>query len=159
MHFTNGAILNGRVVHTLLASILAVGLAVFGVGCGGAGSNGEGDGNGDGNGDGGDTVVPAAPTGLAGTSGDGQVDLEWASSAGADTYNVYRSTSSTDGATGDPITSGVSETAYTDSSDEVTNGTKYYYRVTAVNPEDEESDGSGEIAKTPFSSPPDRPEE
>jgi fibronectin type 3 domain-containing protein len=99
----------------------------------------------------------ATPSGLAGTSADAEIELEWSASAGAESYNVYRSESPTDGVTGDPIATEVSEMTYPDS--DVTNGTKYYYRVTAVNPEGEESDGSGEIAKTPFSSPPDRPEE
>ncbi len=49
---------------------------------------------------------------------------------------------------------GVSEAAYTDTSAE--NGTKYYYRVTSFNPE-EESSASNEVEKTPFSDPPTGP--
>ena len=33
------------------------------------------------------------------------------------------------------------------------NGTKYHYRVTTVNPEDEESSPSGEITRAPLRSP------
>ncbi len=97
----------------------------------------------------------AAPSGLAGTSGDSEVTLSWDGAAGADTYNVYRSTSSTSGAEGEPLAAGVAETSYADTTAE--NGTKYYYRVTSVNPSGAESDASSEVEKTPFSDPPNRP--
>jgi fibronectin type 3 domain-containing protein len=97
----------------------------------------------------------AAPSGLAGTSQDLEVALSWEAAAGADTYNVYRSTSSTDGAEGEPLATGVAEASYADTTAE--NGTKYYYRVTSVNPSGAESDASSEVEKTPFSDPPDRP--
>jgi fibronectin type 3 domain-containing protein len=93
----------------------------------------------------------ASPEGLTGQSGDAQIELTWSAAAGAATYNVYRSTTSTSGADGDPLATGVSQASYTDT--DAQNGTKYYYRVTAVNPEDEESNASGEVAKTPFSDP------
>jgi len=99
----------------------------------------------------------ASPTGLEGTSGDAQIELQWDTAAGAAAYNVYRSTSSAGGTSGDPLAADVSETTHTDTTAE--NGTKYYYHVTAVNPEEEESGTSGILAKTPFSSPPDRPDE
>jgi fibronectin type 3 domain-containing protein len=98
----------------------------------------------------------AAPSALAGTSEDAQIQLGWSGGAGAEAYNVYRSERSTDGASGDPLASGVSSTSYTDESAE--NGTTYYYRVTSVNPEDAESSASNEVEKTPFSDPPNRPE-
>lgn len=97
----------------------------------------------------------AAPSALAGTSEDSQIQLDWSGGAGADAYNVYRSERSTDGASGDPLASGVSSASYTDESAE--NGTTYYYRVTSVNPEDAESSASNEVEKTPFDDPPDRP--
>ncbi len=92
------------------------------------------------------------PANLEGNSGDSQVGLTWSAAAGAETYNVYRSGSSTDGATGDPLTTGVSDSTYVDSTAE--NGTKYYYRVTSVNPEDEESPASNEVGKAAFAEPP-----
>jgi len=92
-----------------------------------------------------------APTELTGTSGNSEIELDWSAATGAANYSVYRSTSSTDGAAGDPLTTGVSQAAYTDTTAE--NGTKYYYRITSVNPEDEESDASEEVTKTPFSDP------
>ncbi len=97
----------------------------------------------------------AVPSGLEGTSRDSEVALSWQGAAGADTYSVYRSTSSTDGAEGDPLATGIAETSYADTTAE--NGTKYYYRVTSVNPNGTESSASGEVEKTPFSDPPDRP--
>jgi fibronectin type 3 domain-containing protein len=97
----------------------------------------------------------AVPSGLEGTSGDSEVALSWDAAAGAETYSVYRSTSSTGGAEGEPLATGIAETSFADSTAE--NGTKYYYRVTSVNPNGEESGASNEVEKTPFSDPPDRP--
>ncbi len=97
----------------------------------------------------------AVPSGLEGTSQDSQVDLSWSAATGAETYRVYRSTSSTGGAEGDPLATGVAETSYADTTAQ--NGTKYYYRVTSVNPNGVESGPSSEVEKTPFSDPPDRP--
>jgi fibronectin type 3 domain-containing protein len=97
----------------------------------------------------------ATPRGLEGTSQDSEVALSWEVAAGADTYNVYRSTSSTDGAGGEPLATGLEENGYSDTTAE--NGTKYYYRVTSVNPSGAESDASREVEKTPFSDPPARP--
>ncbi|MDT9725565.1 glycoside hydrolase [Xylanibacillus composti] len=78
--------------------------------------------------------VPAAPTGLTATAGDGQVTLSWNSSSGASGYAVKRATTS-----GGPYATvaTLSGTAYTDTS--VTNGTTYYYVVTASNSAGESS--------------------
>ncbi len=97
----------------------------------------------------------APPSGLEGTSGDSQVELDWAAAVGAVSYNVYRSTDSTSEAGGDPLTTGVSGASYVDEAAE--NGTKYYYWVRSVNPEEEESATSNRVGKAPFSDPPDRP--
>ena len=73
-------------------------------------------------------VVPLAPTGLNATAGDAQVTLNWTPVAGARSYNVYRSTTS--GSQGAKI--GSSSTAqYVDTA--VSNGSTYYYAVTADN--------------------------
>ena len=71
---------------------------------------------------------PAVPANLQATPGDTQVALTWTASAGATSYKVQRSTTS-----GGPYTTvGTPTTAsYTDTS--VTNGTEYYYVVSAVN--------------------------
>jgi hypothetical protein len=88
---------------------------------------------------------PAAPTGLQATAGDGQVALTWAASAGATSYNVYRATTAGgEGAT--PYRTGLTATSFTDTG--LTNGTTYYYQVTAVNAAGE-SARSAEVSATP----------
>ena len=71
---------------------------------------------------------PAAPLNLTATGGDQQVSLAFAASTGATSYNVKRAAVS-----GGPYTTVASPagTIYTDTT--VTNGTTYYYVVTAVN--------------------------
>jgi len=153
-----------RAFQTLATGLLATCLVLFAAGCGGAGANGGGDGNGDGDdggdddgGGGGDTTAPAAPGGFSGESMDSAIDLTWGAvdADDLDGYNVYRGTNSGVNASGDPLASGLSETAYTDSSAE--NGTTYYYVVTAVDTAGNASDPSSEVEKTPFDDPPDRP--
>jgi Glycoside hydrolase family 44/Domain of unknown function (DUF4214)/SdrD B-like domain len=79
-----------------------------------------------------------APTGMNGTAGDSQVALSWTGSAGATSYNIYRST--TPGGEGTtPYRTNVTGTAFTDTG--LINGTTYFYQVTAVN-------GSGESARS-----------
>jgi fibronectin type 3 domain-containing protein len=97
----------------------------------------------------------APPSGLEGTSGDSQVSLSWEAAPGAETYSVYRDTTSGVDASGNPLAEGVGEASYADESAE--NGTTYYYVVTSVNTTEEESPESGQVRKTPFSDPPDRP--
>ncbi len=70
---------------------------------------------------------PGAPTGLAATAEDGRVALIWAVSSGATSYNVERAPF---GGSFTMITN-VSGTAFVDLN--VTDGTTYYYIVTAVN--------------------------
>src|SRR5580700_4069620 len=73
--------------------------------------------------------APATPTGLQTTGGNALVTLSWNASAGAATYNVKRSTPN-----GGPYNTAVASptaTNYTDTT--VTNGTTYYYVVSAVN--------------------------
>ena len=88
-------------------------------------------------------TAPAAPTGLSATAGNQQVSLSWTASSGATSYNVKRSTGN-----GGPYTTISSPTTvgYNDSS--VTNGTTYYYVVTAVNATGESGD-SNQVSATP----------
>jgi fibronectin type 3 domain-containing protein len=74
-------------------------------------------------------VVPAAPAMLLASPGDGAVPLRWQASFGATGYTVNRSEFS--GGPYEAIASGVTGSSYTDTS--VTNGTTYYYTVTASN--------------------------
>ena len=106
-----------------------------------------------------DTTPPAAPSALEAISGDGEIGLSWSSVSASDLdgYNVYRSTSSISDLSGlSPVNGApLSETIFDDA--DVDNGTTYYYRVTAVDTNDNESDPSGQAEITPFPSPPDRP--
>jgi fibronectin type 3 domain-containing protein len=87
-------------------------------------------------------AIPAAPTGLTATPGDKQVALAWTASAGAASYNVKRSTTS-----GSEVTiASPTGASYTDVS--LTDGTKYYYEVSAVNATGE-SANSSEVNATP----------
>ncbi len=96
----------------------------------------------------GDVTAPAAPAGLGATAGDGQVDLTWAANGEGDLdgYNVHRATTA-----GGPYTqlngTPVASPAYTDTA--VTNGTTYYYVVSAVDTSGNESGTSGEASATP----------
>src|SRR5206468_2353203 len=95
---------------------------------------------------------PAAPTGLAATPGNAQVDLNWNGSATATGYAVRRAT-----VAGGPYTrvaSGLSAPGYTDTG--LTNGTKYFYVATASNLGGESSP-SNEASATPLPPPPAAP--
>ena len=72
--------------------------------------------------------LPATPGGLSATPADGAVGLAWTASSRAASYSIARSTSA-DGSYSEVAT--VTSTQYTDSG--LTNGTAYYYTVTAVN--------------------------
>jgi fibronectin type 3 domain-containing protein len=74
--------------------------------------------------------LPAAPTGLTATAGNGQVALSWSASSGATSYNVYQGTLS-GGESSTPIATGITTTTHTVTG--LTNGTPYYFTVAAVN--------------------------
>ena len=102
--------------------------------CGGSGNSGGGGGGGN---------PPATPSGLVATAGNAQVSLTWNASSGAASYNVKRGTAS-----GGPYSKIASPatTSYADTT--VTNGTTYYYVVSAVNAQGE-SGNSGQASGTP----------
>ncbi|HZJ54372.1 MAG TPA: fibronectin type III domain-containing protein [Myxococcaceae bacterium] len=87
--------------------------------------------------------VPQPPTGLTATPGNAQVSLSWTASSGATSYNVKRATVS-----GGPYTTinSPGTTSYTDTG--LTNGTTYFYVVTAVNASGE-SGNSSQASATP----------
>ena len=93
----------------------------------------------------GPVTVPATPAGLGATAGNGQVALSWTASSGATSYHVKRSTSS-----GGPYTqiSAPTGASFTDTG--LTNGTAYFYVVSAVNAAGESSN-SGQVSATPKS--------
>jgi subtilisin family serine protease len=98
------------------------------------------------------TSPPDAPTGLVATAGDGTVSLHWNASSGATGYTVRRSTVSGSGFS--TIATGITATTYTDAG--LSNGTTYYYRVSALNAAGESAD-SAEVSATPMLLPPAAP--
>ena len=89
--------------------------------------------------------VPTAPTGLSATPGSAQVALAWTGSAGATSYAVKRATTS-----GGPYTTvapGVTGASYTDTG--LSNGTTYYYVVSALNFQGESPNTAQVSAKPP----------
>ncbi|GMK37672.1 hypothetical protein PCCS19_07260 [Paenibacillus sp. CCS19] len=74
-------------------------------------------------------TVPSAPASLTATAGNAQAALSWTASIGATSYNVKRAAVS--GGAFTTIATGVAGTTYTDTG--LTNGTTYYYVVSAVN--------------------------
>src|SRR4029453_7169915 len=93
----------------------------------------------------------AAPTGVTATPGNGQVALTWTASAGATSYNVKRATVS-----GGPyaVVGTPASNSYPDTG--LTNGTTYYYVVSAVNGGGE-SANSAQVSATPQGPPPAAP--
>ncbi len=92
--------------------------------------------------------VPPAPTGLTATAGNAQVALSWAATSGATGYNVKRST--TNGGPYANVATNVTSTSFTNTA--LTNGTTYYYVVTAVNASGE-SPVSTQASGTPTAGP------
>ncbi|MFH0888351.1 MAG: hypothetical protein V1871_04005 [Planctomycetota bacterium] len=93
---------------------------------------------------------PSAPTGVYATAGNTQVTVSWSSVSGATSYNLYWSlTTGVTKANGAQITNVTSPYAQGG----LTNGTPYYYVVTAVNSYGESSD-SAQVSATPSVVPP-----
>ncbi len=98
------------------------------------------------------SALPATPTSFVATAGDGRVTLSWNAAAGATGYNVKRAT-----ANGGPygtVAGNVTATTWTDTG--VTNGTAYYYVVSAVNAAGE-SPNSAQASATPLPPAPPAP--
>ncbi|MBI4267505.1 MAG: fibronectin type III domain-containing protein [Chloroflexi bacterium] len=95
-----------------------------------------------------DTSGPAIPNGPIATAGTANVTLTWTANAEADLagYNVYRST--TFGGTYSKVNSSVITTnSYANTS--LTNGTTYFYKITAVDTAGNESGKSVIVSATP----------
>lgn len=120
----------------ILAALAVICLSRQIAGCAG----GYGNSNGGGGGGGGN--APAAPTSLGAAAGNAQVSLTWTASAGASGYYVKRSTTS--GSEAQIATASTSN--YTDTG--LTNGTTYYYVVSAYNSYGQSSN-SNEVSVTP----------
>lgn len=89
------------------------------------------------------------PTNLTATAGDSQVTLSWTAVTGVTGYNVKRST--TAGGPYTTIATNVPSISYLDTT--VANGTAYYYVVTAVDGNGNESANSNEASATPAAAP------
>jgi glycosyl hydrolase family 44 len=113
--------------------ILILSTCMFLPGCGGNYGGGGGGGG----------QPPATPSGLTATAGNAQVNLSWSASSGATSYNVKRSTTS-----GGPYTTIASPTTTSYNDPSLTNGTAYYYVLSAVNPYGE-SGNSSQASATP----------
>ena len=109
-------------------------LTVLFADCGGS-NNGGGGGGGS---------APSPPAGLTAAAVDQQVALAWSASATATSYHVKCGTVS-----GGPYTNVASPTTTTDTDSSLTNGTKYFYVVSAVNSFGE-SANSSEASATPL---------
>jgi fibronectin type 3 domain-containing protein len=76
--------------------------------------------------------TPAAPNaGLTASNSAGSITISWTAVTGATAYTVYRS--DTSGGTYTTISSNQTAATYTDPASGLTNGTTYYYKVSASN--------------------------
>ncbi len=91
-------------------------------------------------------TAPPAPRGLAGTAGNQQVILNWNASTGATSYHVKRATTS-----GGPYAQVAATSSTSDTDTGLTDGTTYYYEVSALNSAGE-SANSSQVPATPTSS-------
>lgn len=100
--------------------------------------------------------VPSAPTTVNATPGDTMVTLSWSPVSRADSYTLYWSNSPDPMPGGQGVTriAGIQATSYAHVG--LTNGSPYYYRVTAVNTGGE-SQVSTELSATPLPPAPGAP--
>jgi fibronectin type 3 domain-containing protein len=93
------------------------------------------------------TQPPATPSGLTATAGNAQIALTWTATSGAASYHVKRSTT-----TGGPYTQIAAPTAASFTDTGLTNGTTYFYVVSALNSVGE-SANSAQASATPANTP------
>ena len=129
-------------VFPILALSLLAGVLLLHAGCASTGYNGGG---------GGKATVPAAPMGVTAAAGNAQVTLNWTASSGATGYYVKRSTTS-----GGPYTQISTQATASDTDTGLTNGTKYFYVVSAYNSAGQ-SANSAEVNATPVLAAPSVP--
>ena len=120
-----------RAIRALLL-FASIPMSLLFSGCGGYGGGNGG------------ATVPPVPTGLTATAGNAQVALTWNASSGAASYYVKRSTTSGSGYAqiATPAAANYTETG-------LTNGTKYYYVISAYNSAGQSSNSS-EVSVTPM---------
>lgn len=98
------------------------------------------------------TSKPNTPTGVKATAGSSSISVTWNSVSGAESYNIYRSTSASGSYS---YQTNVYSTSYTDYN--VNAGTTYYYKVSAENSAGESSKSSYASAKIASSGGGDNP--
>jgi fibronectin type 3 domain-containing protein len=132
--YTDSAVTNGTAYYYVVSALNAAGESVNSAQASGT-----------------PAAPPAAPTNLTATAGNAQASLTWSASSGATGYNVKRGTTS-----GGPYTqlAAVSTTSYTDTP--LTNGTTYYYVVSALN-SSLQSANSAQVSADPVASAPPPP--
>ncbi len=131
-------------VFPILVLVLLTGVLFLHAGCASTGYNGGGGG-------GGQTTVPATPVALMAAAGNAQVTLNWTGSSGATGYYVKRATTS-----GGPYTQIATQALASDTDTGLTNGTKYFYVVSAYNSVGQ-SANSAEVNATPVLPAPSAP--
>jgi fibronectin type 3 domain-containing protein len=94
-----------------------------------------------------DVTAPAAPTGVSAVATDGSVTVTWAANTEGDvqSYRVFRGTATAPTDLAGAVLFGTE--TYVDSN--VSNGTSYFYRVSAVDQNGNASDLSAEVVATP----------
>jgi hypothetical protein len=97
--------------------------------------------------------APTTPKNLIATAGNGQITLKWNKNTEADflKYRIYMGTDSVNVSLKDSTTASILDTSKIITG--LTNGTKYYFRVTAVNSSGLESGYSNEVNAVPSSIP------
>ena len=103
-----------------------------------------------------ESPLPASPYGLEASAGDASVTLTWSNISTASSYKIYYSETSGAGTSSDKNVSFTADMDE-DSSDSTStytvtglnNGTTYYFVVTAIDGEDDESSASAQASATP----------
>jgi hypothetical protein len=95
---------------------------------------------------------PPTPTGLAAIAGNASAILSWNADPGATSYNIYRGT--TPGGEGTTPVGTSTSTGFTDTG--LTNGTQYYYKISATNSAGTSAQ-SGEVTAIPTTTSPPPP--
>lgn len=96
------------------------------------------------------SAPPAAPTGLTANPGSAQISLSWTAAPGATTYNLKRALVS--GGPYSTIGASLAATSFADTM--VTNGTTYFYAVSALNAGGESANSTPVSASPPAPAPP-----
>lgn len=99
------------------------------------------------------TVALPDPVGVVGEAGDTTATISWKPVPGAASYNVYMSQATGVGTTDDNTGNWMAHTSVSNPfmHESLTNGTAYYFVVTAVDADGNESSTSEEVAVTPAS--------